>query len=340
PLSANVVDICPVGALTDRDFRFKVRVWYLEKTPSICPGCSTGCNISVEAYQNRIARFKPRVNEAVNSHWICDEGRYCFHDLAGGERLTTPMIRQEGGLVPTTWEQALQAAAIGLSGGKPLAAILSGRNTNEEAFLFAKLINKIAPDAALEVFYRERALTETQKILMSPDRSPNFRGARDMGVKSNGGFAALMNKLATDSYASALVVGEDLIGANGDGANIRVALKKLSFLVVQDTRMTETAKLAHVVLPAAHFGEKEGSYTNRAGRVQRLNAAVIAPEGALQDSEIFLRLLDALGAAQAYSTPAEVFAAITREVAGYQGLDYDSIGTLGAELASGGGAVS
>ena len=98
PLSANVVDICPVGALTDRDFRFKVRVWYLEKTPSICPGCSTGCNISVEAYQNKIARFKPRQNEAVNSHWICDEGRYCFHDLAGGERLTTPMIRQEGGL--------------------------------------------------------------------------------------------------------------------------------------------------------------------------------------------------------------------------------------------------
>ena len=134
PLSANVVDICPVGALTDRDFRFKVRVWYLEKTPSICPGCSTGCNISVETYQNRISRFKPRVNEAVNSHWLCDEGRYCFHDLTGGERLTTPMIRHEGGLVPATWEQALQAVLNGLRGAKPLGGILSGRNTNEEAF--------------------------------------------------------------------------------------------------------------------------------------------------------------------------------------------------------------
>ena len=81
PLSANVNDICPVGALTDRDFRFRVRVWYLSSTPSVCPGCSTGCNIKVETYQNRIARFKPRVNEAVNSHWICDEGRYCFHAL-------------------------------------------------------------------------------------------------------------------------------------------------------------------------------------------------------------------------------------------------------------------
>src|SRR5207249_3269729 len=130
PLSANVVDICPVGALTDRDFRFKVRVWYLQKTPSIRPGCSTGCNISVETYQNRIARFKPRVNEAVNSHWLCDEGRYCFHGLTAGERLTTPMIRQEGGLVPATWEQALQTIINGLRSTIPSAGVLPGRSTN------------------------------------------------------------------------------------------------------------------------------------------------------------------------------------------------------------------
>ena len=193
PLSANVVDICPVGALTDRDFRFKVRVWYLEKTPSICPGCSTGCNISVETYQNRIARFKPRVNEAVNSHWICDEGRYCFHDLAGGERLTTPMIRQEGGLVPATWETALQAVFNGLRGAQPLAGILSGRNTNEEAYLFAKLVTKVSPTIAPgSCSTRSASSREVQKILMSPDRSPNFRGARDMGVSSMAVSTALM----------------------------------------------------------------------------------------------------------------------------------------------------
>src|SRR5215510_6297414 len=207
PLSGNVVDICPVGALTDRDFRFKVRVWYLEKTPSICPGCSTGCNISVETYQNQIARFKPRVNEAVNSHWICDEGRYCFHTLAAGERLTTPWIRQEGGLVPATWEQALQAVSDALGATKSLAAVLSGRNTNEEAFLFARMIKRFVSDAALEVFYQERSLTPTQKILMSPDRSPNFRGARDMGVGSNGGgFNALMEQLVAGSFSAAFVV--------------------------------------------------------------------------------------------------------------------------------------
>jgi NADH-quinone oxidoreductase subunit G len=336
PLAGNVVDICPVGALTDRDFRFKVRVWYLQKTPSICPGCSTGCNISVETYQNRISRFKPRVNEAVNSHWLCDEGRYCFHDLTGGERLTTPMIRQEGGLVPTTWETALQAVVSGLRSATPLAGILSGRNTNEEAFLFAKLMKKLSSDSALEVFYEERELTEVQKILMSPDRSPNFRGARDMGMNSYAGFEFLTQELLGGYFSGAYVVGEDLLSADGD--KLRSALQKLSFLVVQDIRMTETAKLAHIVLPATHFGEKEGTYTNRKGRVQKLNAALIHPEGTLQDSDIFIRLLELAGEKVLYETPSEIFQALTREVAAYKGLTYAAIADQGVPLGSSGGA--
>ncbi len=337
PLSANVVDICPVGALTDRDFRFKVRVWYLRKTPSICPGCSTGCNISVETYQNRIARFKPRINEAVNSHWLCDEGRYCFHDLTSGERLTTPLVRQEGGLVPTTWTQALEAVLRGLHGAAPLAGILSGRNTNEEAFLFAKLIPRLSQDCALEVFYQERELSEVQKILMSPDRSPNFRGAREMGASSNGGFEPLMRKLLNGHFSGAYVVGEDLFDAGDDKDSIREALKKLSFLVVQDIRLTETAELAHVVLPSTHFGEKEGTYTNRNGRLQKLNVATAAPEGVMQDCEIFLRLLDAAGDKLACTVPSEVFDALAREMPAYRGLNYAAIGAEGIQLGGGAG---
>ena len=339
PLSANVVDICPVGALTDRDFRFKVRVWYLQKTSSICPGCSTGCNISVETYQNRIARFKPRVNEAVNSHWLCDEGRYCFHDLTAGERLTRPMIRQEGGLVPTSWNVALQTVFAGLRSARPLAGILSGRNTNEEAFLFAKLIKMIGIEAALEVFYQERKLTAVQKLLVSPDRSPNFRGARDMGV-ANDGFDALLAKIINGHYTAAYVIGEDLVASAAQPEKVRAALEKMSFLVVQDTRLTATAELAHVILPATHFGEKEGTYTNRQGRIQKLNAAVIAPEGVMQDSDIFIRLLDLAGARNGFQTAGDVFAAVAREIPAYGGLNYDAIGDQGIELGSGGGGAS
>jgi NADH-quinone oxidoreductase subunit G len=338
PLSANVVDICPVGALTDRDFRFKVRVWYLDKTPSICPGCSTGCNISVEAYQNQIARFKPRQNDAVNGPWICDEGRYSFHQLSGGERLTQPMIRQQGELVPTSWDNALQVVYNGLRGAQPMVGILSGRSTNEEAFLFGKLARKLSSYCSLDVFYQERSLTAVEKLLKSPDRSPNYRGARDMGVSSSGGFAALMQELAGNNFSSAYIVGEDLLGL--DGERLRGALQKLSFLVVQDSRMTESAKLADVVLPGCNFAEKEGTYTNRQGRVQKLNAALIAPAEALQDSEIFMRLLGAAGEKVSYRNPAEIFAAIAQEVMAYQGMNYDSLGDQGAELGTGGGAAS
>jgi predicted molibdopterin-dependent oxidoreductase YjgC len=123
---------------------------------------------------------------------------------------------------------------------------------------------------------------------------------------------------------------------NADQDSVRAALAKLTFLVVQDTRMTETAKLAHVVLPATHFGEKDGSYTNRRGRVQRLNAAVIPPGGALQDADIFLRILGLAGEKNSYAGAAEIFAALAREIPSYKGLDYDSIGDQGMELGSGG----
>ncbi len=242
--------------------------------------------------------------------------------------------------MPTTWDKALQAVYSGLASAKPLAGILSGRNTNEEAYLFAKLVKKLAADSTLEVFYQERALTEVQKILMSPDRSPNFRGAREMGVSSNGGFGSLMQKLVAGNFSAAYIVGDDLIRTAAEPEAVRAALQKLSFLVVQDTRVTETTKLAHVVLPATHFGEKEGTYTNRKGRVQKLNAALIPPEGALHDSEIFMRLLDLAGAANGYSTPGEIFAALTHEISAYATLDYDSIGEQGIELGSGGGGAS
>src|SRR6266513_1050078 len=252
-----------------------------------------------------------------------------------GDHLTTPLIRQEGGLVPTTWDKALQAVYSGLVSAKPVAGILSGRNTNEEAYLFAKLVKKLAADSTLEVFYQERDLTEVQKILMSPDRSPNFRGAREMGVSSNGGFGSLMQKLVAGNFSAAYIVGDDLIRTAAEPEAVRAALQKLSFLVVQDTRVTETTKLAHVVLPATHFGEKEGTYTNRKGRVQKLNAAVIPLEGALQDCEIFIRLLEAAGEKLAYSTPSAVFDALAKEVPGYRGLSYAAIGLQGVQLGGG-----
>jgi NADH-quinone oxidoreductase subunit G len=331
PLSANVNDICPVGALTDRDFRFKVRVWFLNTTSSICPGCSTGCNIKIESYQNRIARFKPRINEEVNGYWICDEGRYCFPALTEVERLSAPLIRQEGGLVPTDWETALKAAHSGLGGTKKLGGVISGRNTNEEAFLFAKLMKKLSSQALLEVFYQERELSETAKILMSPDRSPNFRGAREVGEAADGNIDAWARRLIQKEFQAVYIVGEDLVSSLADGEKIKSALQQLSFLVVQDTHLSETAKLAHVVLPATHFAEKEGTYTNRKGRVQKLEPALVLPAGVLHGWQIFSRLLALAGDAVPYRSPREIFLQVAEEIPRYKGLTYEKIGEQGVQ---------
>jgi predicted molibdopterin-dependent oxidoreductase YjgC len=198
-------------------------------------------------------------------------------------------------------------------------------------------MKKLSQDSALEVFYQERELTEVQKILMSPDRSANFRGAREMGVGSNGGVEPLIRKLKQGYFSGAYLVGEDLIVGDDDPEEVRQALRGLSFLVVQDIRMSETAELAHVVLPSTHFGEKEGTYTNRKGRVQKLNAATILPDAAMQDWEIFVRLLDAAGEKVSFSTPSEVFDALAQEVPAYRGLNYRVIGAQGAQLGGGAG---
>jgi predicted molibdopterin-dependent oxidoreductase YjgC len=236
------------------------------------------------------------------------------------ERLTTPLIRQEGGLVSSNWEAALAPILSGLGSATPLAGLISGRNTNEEAFLFAKVMNTISPQAALEVFYQERDLTETAKILMSPDRSPNFRGAREAGVNSNGGLDAWIQRLVEGKFRGAYIVGEDLLSLVPDGEKIKRALEQLSFLVVQDTHLTATARLAHVVLPATNF---------RRGRVQKLNPALVPPPGTLQDWEIFNHLLEKAGEKSSSLTPTEIFHQISVEVPRYQGMSYSAIGEQG-----------
>jgi NADH-quinone oxidoreductase subunit G len=114
--TGNLADICPVGALTDRDFRFKCRVWFLGSAPSICPGCSRGCNIYIHFNQRfnpryhdqRVHRLKPRYNKEVNGHWICDEGRYAYHSIDAPDRLKTPLIKETGGYREANWTEAIR----------------------------------------------------------------------------------------------------------------------------------------------------------------------------------------------------------------------------------------
>ncbi len=148
--SGNTTDICPVGALTTADFRFKARAWEMQATPSVCEHCPVGCNITLNTRLetktggHEIKRVMPRQNEQVNEIWLCDKGRFTHHFTRAQDRIQTPLIRKDGKLVEATWEQALQLVADNVrAAGTSVAGVLGDRIANEDAWLFAKLMRDV-----------------------------------------------------------------------------------------------------------------------------------------------------------------------------------------------------
>jgi NADH-quinone oxidoreductase subunit G len=334
--SANVVDICPVGALTTREFRFRARVWFLRSTESICPGCSNGCNIWVDTYQNKIQRLRPRINEAVNEHWMCDAGRFGFAYVNRDDRLKTPLVRQGEQWVPATWEEALHWGAEALRGlveaygPTALAGVGSTKLTNEELFLFRRLIREVLGSPHLDV--PPPPLGDEDDFLIRRDKAPNARGAADLDCRPAPGgldLQGIREGIGAGAIKGLYVVQEDLAA---DPA-WREVLGRLECLIVQDILPGHTTELAHIVLPGVSFAEKEGTFTNHKGRVQRLQRA-LKPFGLSRpDWEIFRELAQRLGTAWPYASAAMVTEEIGRQVAAYRGVTYEKVGSLGLALA-------
>ncbi|MGC2278203.1 MAG: 2Fe-2S iron-sulfur cluster-binding protein, partial [Candidatus Binatus sp.] len=144
--AGNVVDICPVGALTEKEFRFRMRVWYLHRTASVCGGCERGCAIDIHHHRGRIYRFKPRYSATVNNYWMCDEGRHSFPALQNETRLTSPLVQSKDQLVVEPWGEGVRRAASIIAdfkrsyGGNSIAAVVDATSTNEEAFALKQLM--------------------------------------------------------------------------------------------------------------------------------------------------------------------------------------------------------
>ncbi|HXL45336.1 MAG TPA: 2Fe-2S iron-sulfur cluster-binding protein, partial [Candidatus Binatia bacterium] len=189
--SGNVVDICPVGALTDRDFRFQVRVWYLETAKSVCPGCARGCNIEVHvnrrrphhAEGRRVARLKPRFNADVNQWWICDAGRYGFGFVDDNGRLLAPTRREGGTTSDATWDEAIGAVAAALRRLSPdeVGVIASPRMANEDLFALRRLLD-ICAVRRVGAQVPPRVPGDEDHILIRADKNPNSLGAELMGL--------------------------------------------------------------------------------------------------------------------------------------------------------------
>ena len=327
--SLNTVDICPVGALTSTDFRFKMRVWFLKETKSICTSCATGCNTIIGTREDVIYRQTPRENDHVNSCWMCDYGRVNFYYLEAENRLIEPQVRVGNKLAATDWKTAIDRAVLQLTqvGGSEIAIIASGRMTNEELWLTLQLAESLGVKLIDIVPRREPG----DHILLSEDRNPNTNGAR-LILESTAEPGANLLAIA-EAVKSGQIKGLAVLGENPMHLGISIdQLSQLSAFVVMDILSSEATEKATVVLPACGFAEKRGSMINGKGRLQRLNRAVRPPGNARDDWEILRDLLQAVGGGDSLLSIDDVFRRISETVPHFSGLTFSKIGDLGVHI--------
>jgi NADH-quinone oxidoreductase subunit G len=301
PYSLNTVDVCPVGALTAKDFRFSMRAWELWATPSVCPGCATGCNIEIHAARNVIRRLVPRLNPAVNKYWMCDDGRLTYKTLHEN-RLAAPMIAGAA----TSWGAALTEAARLLDQARDkspatLGVVLSAQMTNEDLFAFSRLATECLRTDRVYLVGAPDGWCDD--ILVSADKNPNTTGAKLIGGPTLRTAADLKRDLEGGVVTALLLVGE-AVGP----------LDSLQTLVAVTAHQDPPVAAAQVALPLAMWAEVDGSFTNRQGKVQRLYAA-LAPAGQSRPGwETAVRLARALGAAWTYGEAKQVFGEVCAKV--------------------------
>jgi NADH-quinone oxidoreductase chain G len=518
PYSGNVTEICPVGALTSRSFRYKLRVWQTQMTPSVCSLCGDGCNIKLWTKDDKIYRITSRRNDQVDEGFLCDKGRFGMDFVHHPERLTQPLVRKDGKLQPAEWDETIDLVASKLqsakrqSGGNSLAGLGSPRLTNEENYLFQKLFRSVLESnnidhrvdsqhllmsldssgkpfgmsssidsiekakvilvfgcdpekehpilnlriiksvrrgnkvylanpqgtrlnrfANEELTYQKGAevellnalleelgekvktsqsqtsgvpsnkiknlaqiLKQTESLLIlcgreiasHPDNEEildllgnlmritghqgkencgmnllwqhcNSQGALDCGIlpdrlpgyvdladdaarkkveqvwqaKIPGiaglDFNRMLKAINSGEIKSMYIAGVDPVSEHPKADEVRKVFEKLDFLLVQDTILTDTTKLAHVVLPGVTFAEKDGSFTNIEGRVQKITKAFDPVAGSKADWYIICMIAQAMGKNFDYTSPSEIFDELTKVSPVHAGMNWGELGETG-----------
>jgi NADH-quinone oxidoreductase subunit G len=364
--SMNVIELCPVGALTSRDFRFKARVWEMSSTDSVCTGCARGCNTSVWVRNNEILRLTPRHNEDVNSYWMCDDGRLTtFKHVNAADRLAAPLVRKDSNLVETGWDEAIAKAVseLRLFRKSEIAAVGSAFAANEDNYLLQKFFRETVGARMVDLV--EHVVEGDQDdLLIRADKTPNSTGAREVGVRagSSGEDMSAILKGIREGSIKALYVLEDDIAAD---PAVREALGNLELLIVHAHQRNATTELADVVFAASTYAERNGTFVNFERHVQRIRPAVATLEqdraldglnmsrwdkfashndrwgkGPRRDARPSWRIIAALatvyGVKYRYQSAEDVFREITERVPSFKGLSYLALGSRGRRLATAG----
>ena len=258
--SMNTIDICPVGALTSRAFRFKCRVWFLKSADSICTGCSTGCNIQIDHHDGKVQRYLPRTNEEVNQCWTCDEGRLSY-DFINEGRLYRPTVHQDEKIegVPAAVALAEIAGALDRLAPEDAVFVGSAYESNENNAALKRLAEALGvTDLQYSAHQVENPYSDD--FLIKADKNPNRAGVEALGfVPFHGGSQAKV-----------------VLALEGLG---RTELEKLKseepvLFILLASNQSEAADFADVILPTATFAEQEGSFTNFQRRVQKFDRAL------------------------------------------------------------------
>ncbi|HET6576270.1 MAG TPA: molybdopterin-dependent oxidoreductase, partial [Fimbriiglobus sp.] len=317
-LAGNVVDLCPVGALGSKDFLYTQRVWYLKETDGVCPLCSTGCSVHVDANKDIVYRLRPRVNPDAQGYFMCDEGRYGYHFVNSGERIVRPTLAGQR----ATWHELMPKLKEELAAASGLLVVLSPYLTVEEAYLFAVAFKGLSKNVLLTLgpvpvvgeddHYPKDVKgnpVEPTRFTIRAEKCPNRRGVEAVLKHFQGEVVPFRS---ADGFWAAFVAGGD---PGGEWSAIGSDWTPPALLVMQDLFPSALTDAARYVLPATAGYEKDGTYVNHAGLAQNFGRAVRPPTEVRGELQIAFDLLGRKGLAQAATIRKEL-AGVIAEFAG------------------------
>ena len=344
-LSGNLMDVCPVGAITTKDYRFKARPWdNPEAVDTICTLCEKGCNTTAWikakpewAKGAQLIRMTPRFNPDVNGYWMCDIGRFDYRWIESDDRLHRPLVRTDSGtLEPTDWSEALAKLAdyVSAGGAGALRFFVSAHASLEELALIGRLGTALGvPEDGVAISWRRREKPQPPRVRfrIPPIDAPNVLGAQDLGFPvrvdrdGNADVSAFRQGVEQGRVPVLYVFDPSANGYVGDVSWIADARRsgKLPRLVVQGVLTSELTAVADIVLPGASWVEKDASYVNKDGRLQGAARVIPPPADAQEDWQIFVNVGLALGAPLTYASSQDVRAEIAASLSGnerYAGL--------------------
>lgn len=359
PYSMNVIEICPVGALTSRHFRFRARVWDMSFTDSICPGCSRGCNTIIGVRNNEILRIEPRQNLDVNQYWLCDWGRLNTYKYVNddNQRITSPIIISEetDEQIEVSWDEAISRATSELNNLKgEILFIASPFSTLEDNYAFKKFAGEIFKSDNI-AYIPNIDESFADELLKKADKSPNSNGLKLLGI--NPVTEKHIEDLKEGKYSTVYLINDDITRI----PDANKLLKKVDITIFHLNIKNNYSHKATVIFPESTYAEINGTFVNFQNRVQRIRPAVVTLEqerligeysisrldkfGAQNDTwshgtrynarptwKILAKIAKSLGYDFKFENSEDVFIELCSKIPAMKGWDYDSIGSLGMKI--------